>query len=775
MPPFARSRLRLVYRIAAGLAVLGGGAAFLFRHRLHRWLKGGDGPAGSVWNERDDKEVRPAIREGDLTVAGSPNLARILAAYQIRLSDSQRESLQADGFVLLPLEGTTLDQTFNRDELLAANDTIGGAAHILLRVPENARLVTPDLVLHAFHRYFSMTQELLERGRLREDLGRFLEGLLAAAAQAGKQAAPGSPEAQGCDRIRAQMAVALSLLETCGPLPPPFFQAPKAEQAYLDQDAAADTFGAARGRLARRIQGLPRETRERSLEELKLIYDARATAPSPLFGDYDPSIRADYTQFAPRSYYRRWSVLRAYFRAMMYLGRNGYALKTDAGIADAALLAGLFSRKGADGEAPAAAWQRVLDLTSLYAGPSDDLTYPEWTAFLKEVGGPEAIGAQAARPELLARVRGSLDRLRPPRILSDPAGDERTARMDPDARLRDARAFRIFGQRFTFDAWILNRLITKDQLPGTALYLPACLGDARAMEHVEAHLRQHPGPGAGPGPRAAIAAVAGDLAREPKAAWETSISAGWLEVLGTLTRPHGAGHPRYMQSEAFRDKQIQTFLGSYAELKHATLLYARQNYGEAGEGGDGPVPAVVKGFVEPNLPFWNAFAALVGRVQRRFEQGGWFPNGEVTERLREFAKDVDFYRRFAIRELRGAPISDDDYESLRVKTLSYMAWPLAVTEEVTPKTGRTALVTDVLTDGRNGTILYEATGRPYLMLALVGNEQSPRAVLGLAYSHYEFTEPLGARLTDEAWRERLYAPAPRLPAKNAWYGSLKVR
>jgi hypothetical protein len=61
------------------------------------------------------------------------------------------------------------------------------------------------------------------------------------------------------------------------------------------------------------------------------------------------------------------------------------------------------------------------------------------------------------------------------------------------------------------------------------------------------------------------------------------------------------------------------------------------------------------------------------------------------------------------------------------------------------------------------------------MLALVGNEQSPRAVLGLAYNHYEFSEPLGARLTDEAWRERLYAPAPRLPAKNAWYGSLKVR
>jgi len=96
-----------------------------------------------------------------------------------------------------------------------------------------------------------------------------------------------------------------------------------------------------------------------------------------------------------------------------------------------------------------------------------------------------------------------------------------------------------------------------------------------------------------------------------RAAREASLGAGWLAVLGTLTHAYGAGYPRYMQSQPFGDKQIQTFLGSFTELKHNTLLYSKQNYSEMGEGGDGPIPPVVKGFVEPNLAFWNKFSALV--------------------------------------------------------------------------------------------------------------------------------------------------------------------
>jgi hypothetical protein len=53
-----------------------------------------------------------------------------------------------------------------------------------------------------------------------------------------------------------------------------------------------------------------------------------------------------------------------------------------------------------------------------------------------------------------------------------------------------------------------------------------------------------------------------------------------------------------MQAKAFLSKQIQAFLGSYTELKHDILLYAKQSYAEMGAGGDDrPIPPIVKGFV----------------------------------------------------------------------------------------------------------------------------------------------------------------------------------
>ena len=98
---------------------------------------------------------------------------------------------------------------------------------------------------------------------------------------------------------------------------------------------------------------------------------------------------------------------------------------------------------------------------------------------------------------------------------------------------------------------------------------------------------------------------------------------------------------------------------------------------------------------------------------------------------------------------------------------------------------RSALVSDIRTVSGwaadiPGVVIYEATGEPWLMLALVGNEKSPRVVIGLAFNHYEFVGPEARRMTDEAWHKVAYgrhsqAPPPeglRLPAKNFWYESI---
>ena len=129
------------------------------------------------------------------------------------------------------------------------------------------------------------------------------------------------------------------------------------------------------------------------------------------------------------------------------------------------------------------------------------------------------------------------------------------------------------------------------RLPSTpsALFVPAALGDNVAREFAGAFLKQD----APPFSDAEVAGfygkldeVAADLKKVQDAEWYSSVGAAWLKLLGTLPQTFGPGYPRYMQGKLFPVKQLQTFLGSYAELKHDTLLYVKQTFAEAGDGGD---------------------------------------------------------------------------------------------------------------------------------------------------------------------------------------------
>ena len=51
------------------------------------------------------------------------------------------------------------------------------------------------------------------------------------------------------------------------------------------------------------------------------------------------------------------------------------------------------------------------------------------------------------------------------------------------------------------------------------------------------------------------------------------------------------GYPSFMRNEAWTDKSLNTSLGSWAELRHDTILYAKQSGIECGGDGDEPPPA----------------------------------------------------------------------------------------------------------------------------------------------------------------------------------------
>lgn len=153
-----------------------------------------------------------------------------------------------------------------------------------------------------------------------------------------------------------------------------------------------------------------------------------------------------------------------------------------------------------------------------------------------------------------------------------------------------------------------------------------------------------------------------------------------------------------MQSPLFPMKQLETFLGSYTELKHATALYAK-SFTPSGLGMEphGKLPPVPKGFVEPNLQFWYEFRRLLDYCESGFQKNGlyqsltgWKPSlFELTRvalggarfqtkytgflALGVFKDQVQFYTHLAEKELKGFPLGEYEYETLRTRRLGYMA------------------------------------------------------------------------------------------------------
>jgi hypothetical protein len=734
-------------------------------------------------------EVTPSFKDTATTADKAANLKGVLKLLGVQLTPGQKKFLNEHKFLLIPKRATQFKgrtgEGWDWDEMLGMFDEVGGPESVEMRKPEHARLVTPDVMLHAFHKYFENSLEYLERFDLAPLLRRFVQQ---AQAQALKYRDQSSGKlAARYEVVAAQLTVPLVILENAQWSIPYEERLKKGwdEKELTDKPDVAETLEGALQGLEKYQKRFSPEVFARMAQEIKNIYQASEVGESPLYGQYGKEgAMADYTQFTPRSHYAKTSLLRAYFRAMMYLGRNSYLLEKPEGISDALLLAHLLASPGPEGPPLVKDWQKLMEITAFYAGPPDDIAYPEWRAFVVKVLGAEKFSpAEAVNPEVLTKIAQQLPELRAPRILSDVIISPSVPEQTKAELLAATKAFRIFGQRFTFDAWVLGRLTagqekTGVRLPSTpsALFVPAALGDSAARQFAGDFLKQYDPPFSDEEVAkfyGRLDEVAADLKKVQDVEWYSCMGAAWLKLLGTLPQTFGPGYPRYMQGKLFPVKQLQTFLGSYTELKHDTLLYVKQVFAEMGGGGDEKQPPVPRGFVEPNLAFWQELQRLVAYTAAGFKKYGLFP-GELEEfgRLHLFQERVNFYASLAVKELSGAPLSEEEYEKLRSQGLSFLARPFVEGAVLEDQEKRSALIADIHTDAVKGQILYEATGEPYFILALVGNEGASRLAVGVAFNYYEFTGPLTTRYSDADWQARVYKIPPQLPPKSFWYKSL---
>jgi hypothetical protein len=262
------------------------------------------------------------------------------------------------------------------------------------------------------------------------------------------------------------------------------------------------------------------------------------------------------------------------------------------------------------------------------------------------------------------------------------------------------------------------------------------------------------------------------LAGLPNENWTQNLYWGWLYQLRPLVDVKSSGYPIFMQNNAWVRKELNTFLGSWSELKHDTILYAKQVYAELG-GGDHPEKKDDRGYVEPNPYVYARLASLLKMTSEGLEMRGLL-TASMKDNLSKMEQLTISLKTISEKELNDEKLSDAEYELIRSYggQLEHFWLEINKDESQYKELGQrdfldqnpAAIVADVATDP-NGQVLEEGTGKISEIYVVVPVDGKLRITKGGVYSYYEFPWPLSDRLTDTKWRELLNSgQAPTSPS-----------
>jgi len=491
------------------------------------------------------------------------------------------------------------------------------------------------------------------------------------------------------------------------------------------------------------------------------------------------NVKEDYTQYIVRGHYTATEQLQNYFMAMMWLGRMTFLSKDKTTVQSALLMtntmktnAALFSE-----------WEGVYAPINFFVGKADDLTFYEYLAVYNSIYGN---GAFAPSGTQFDQFWAAIKKLPTPQINSIPIYD---ANIQPDIAAATA-GFRFMGQRFTVDAMIFQNLIYRDVTEKTngdrlmfptSLEVPAAMGNQTAVSLIKSNTDFYTYPNY----EAQMTKMQQAVIGIDQAKWTQNLYWSWLYTLNGMTGKAPQGYPDFMRTDKWAAKELNTYVASWTELKHDTILYSKQVMAEAGD--SGPVDVDDRGYVEPNTSVWQRLLALVQMTRSGLESRSLITStaesdcnsSTITVKQREYCNlsqletTVQQLLTISGKELQEQALTDEEYsyikfigsdlESMFLNTLDPGADLYAALND-----NPAMLIADVAS--APGQALEEATGYVNNIYVLVPVDGQLRVAKGPVYSQYEFKVAAADRMTDADWRTML--AAGKQPAMLKWQQDL---
>ena len=628
----------------------------------------------------------------------------LVQASPVALADDERTVLAANGFVIS-----------NRKRypgFVAGYQTIYAA--------DLPVYLSADSILHAVHQSFDDILKTVESDALSALLGRILDTM-----RAGLSAGAGGGLSAAAERdADLFVAVAKGLLDGT-------FAAPVAGADATLAQSLFDAATAGSGAKSVALFGVPRDV--------------------------------DFSQFTPRGHYTETPQLSRYFRAMMWLGRIDLRiLETQPDHAQVfrrrQLEAAYVLRALLDGAA-VAEWKRLDDVIGAFVGEPDNMTLPQLDGLLAKLGiaSPAELAQRSDAEIAQAIVDG---RFGTQRISSHIMVNGLASGTMPLSS-----TFMFLGQRYVLDSHVFSNVVYDRVARGEVRrMMPDPLDVAfAALRNDQAGLLL--------GPEITKYRYAPDLASmrivadaHPQEFWDESLYNHWLGALRTLSptkdvaSPSAVGLPKIAGTEPWGRRILQTQLASWAELRHDTILYAKQSYAGV------PACEYPDAYVDPYPELYARIAAFAARGAA-LDLTGTRSAADITAYFGRLHRAASRLETMAKNQRAGAPQSAEDLAWVNDMLFTdgcgsvadYNGWYAELFFRRESGTQADPIVADVHTQpadeggGPVGRVLHVGTGIPRAMVVTVDGCTGPRAYVGLASSYFEHVTENFDRLDDRRW------------------------
>lgn len=469
--------------------------------------------------------------------------------------------------------------------------------------------------------------------------------------------------------------------------------------------------------------GLDATRRSHVEAEVSRVREATYFGFSPLLGEDE-----DYTEYRARG---RASGKQGvgYFRARHWLARAVFPVDDTQATQRALLLTEALARRQT-------AWDRweLLDRTAAQlAGPRDDPDVRMYLNLAEQVTGEKGIGALRTvldNDDSFTRFGNEAAHWAVPLIDDSPARGR-----------QNILGLRLLAQRRSADGILLQRLTEEGVWPVTGLQVMAGLFEI---------------PDEGP--------LLNSLGLELPAS-ASSVEAGSIGLMSGYRACHAAlfdtpeGLPSLFKSRIWRDKQVNSALGAWAESRHAAAPYLKSAHLYMGMTMEKPK---LQGYVEPYPEFYRRLKNEVRLWDTLCRESGVYgavasqiasdPESHRLDegRFPDFMEILDVLEVLAASELKGEPQTENDGQFLkrlgtRLRNLCFNHSSMNISEEPMSR------IIDVATEYQSRQVLEVGVGMAHALFVAVNHGDETVVCRGSVYGYHELMAPVLNRLDDSVW------------------------